>query len=186
MNNEPDSNRRDESRDLQWLAVRTKSRSERVAALAIGERGLECFLPTHRSKRMWSDRTTTLNLPLFPGYLFCLCDPAKRRPVLEAPGVMHIVGIGNSPLPVDAEEIRAIRTAVDSGLELRPWQYLQSGDKVMIEKGPLRGVHGILMRLRNEDRLVVSISLLQRAVSVEIERGWIRPLEQRAAKSLAI
>ena len=50
------------------------------------------------------------------------------------------------------------------------------GEKVRIEIGPLAGVEGILVALKGSNRLVVSVSLLQRSVSVEINESWVIPV----------
>jgi transcription antitermination factor NusG len=78
-----------------------------------------------------------VHLPLFPGYLFCRLDMNRRLPVLITPGVMHIVGIGKAPHPVEENEIRALQAIVLLGLQTEPRSYLNIGEKVRIEVGPL-------------------------------------------------
>jgi transcription antitermination factor NusG len=175
-----------------WFAVRVKSRCEKVVAQMAEGRGFEEFLPVYRSRRKWSDRQQDVELPLFPGYLFCRLNPEHRLPLLTIPGVLHIVGIGKTPVPVDDFEIAAIQGAVQSGLSAEPWPFLEVGDRVRLEAGPLTGLEGILVGSDKQQRIVVSVTLLRRSVAVTIERDWVRPLDRsdndlpRPFKSLLI
>lgn len=159
-----------------WFAVRVKSQYEKTVASAIRGKGLLDFLPMYESRRRWSDRVKSVELPLFPGYVFCHIDPAVRLPVLTIPGVVHFVGIGKAPAPIDDSEIEAIQNAVRSGLRVEPSAYLNVGERVRLQEGPLEGLEGILVEIRKQYRVVVSLALLQRSVSVEIERHWVTPV----------
>jgi transcription antitermination factor NusG len=160
----------------QWFALRVRSNFERVAAIHLRERGYQEFLPTYTTRRNWSDRVKTVEKPLFPGYVFCSFDPYQRLPILTTPGVLHVVGLGKEPVAIDQAEIEAVWRTLQSGLPVRPWPFLQIGERIIVEQGPLAGVMGSVAEFKGTWRLVVSISLLQRSVSAEIERHWIRPL----------
>jgi transcription antitermination factor NusG len=148
-----------------------------LAASTLHGKGYEKFLPLYRSRRQWSDRVKEVELPLFPGYLFCRFDLRHTlMPILTTPGVINIVGAGKTPLPVADEEIESIRAILRAGLAVEPWPRLAVGSKVYIERGPLAGIEGIIMNLDKGHRLVVSVSLLQRSVAVEIDRAWARPV----------
>lgn len=161
---------------MDWYAVRVRSNQERMASLYLREIGYEEYAPTYRAERQWSDRIKMIDRPLFPGYVFCKLDPADRLPILKAPGVVSLVGIGKSPVPIPAVEMERVRRLVGSGLLVTPWPFLQVGQKVLIERGPLAGLEGILERVKNQLRIVVSVTLLQRAVAAEIDRNWVRPI----------
>jgi transcription antitermination factor NusG len=160
---------------IQWYALRTKPRHEKVAALMLQHKGYESFLPLYQSRRRRTDRYIDIELPIFPGYMFCRFDPTLRLPILTTPGVLHVVGIGRMPVPVADGEIDGIRTMVASSLPLEPWPYPELGQRVYIRGGPLQGLMGILAGVKNKHRLVLSVTLLRRAVAVEIERGWAAP-----------
>jgi transcription antitermination factor NusG len=159
-----------------WFALRVRSNFERVAATHLHQRGYEEFSPYHQSQRQWSDRRKTLFRALFPGYVFCRFDFQDRLPVLTVPGVVGIVGLGKESCPIPDCEIEKVRTMVRSGLLVTPWPYLERGQTVLIERGPLTGLKGILLEIKDRIRVVVSISLLQRSVSAEIDREWVRQL----------
>ncbi len=159
-----------------WFAVQTRSRYENLVATLLRGKGYELFLPIYKSRRRWSDRIKELELPLFPGYLFCRFNPLDRFPILVTPGVMQVVGVGKIPIPVDDLEIAALETAIRSGLPRQPWPFLQIGQKVKIECKPLCGLEGILVEFKGRHRLVLSVTLLQRSVAVEVDDTWIRPI----------
>ncbi len=160
---------------LQWFALRVKPRTERVVADALRGKGYEEFLPLHAERRRWSDRVKTVQAPLFAGYVFCRFDVQLRLSILTTPGVMHVVSTGQVPQPIADEEMTSLRLLVDSGLSVEPWPYQFVGKRVTIVSGPLTGTSGILQSIKNKDRLVVSISLLQRSVAVEVPESSAWP-----------
>jgi transcription antitermination factor NusG len=168
---------------LPWYAVRVKSNCERTVAALLDQRGYQRFLPTCEVRTRWSDRVKTAERILFPGYVFCSFNPSDRLPILSTPGVLHVVGVGKQPAPVPEIEMRSLWTTLESGLTVGPWPYLQSGDWVVVERGSLAGVEGIVTHLKGGYRLVVSIALLQRSIAVEIDRDWVRPLRRSAFAS---
>jgi transcription antitermination factor NusG len=161
---------------LPWFALQTRSRHEHMVASQLRGKGYELFLPVQKSRRCWSDRIKEIEVPLFPGYLFCRLDPLDRLPVLVTPGVVHIVGTAGKPVPVDEAEIAGIQTAIQSGLAREAWPYLQIGERVVVDQGPLRGLDGILMNNKGQHRLILSVTLLQRSVAVEVDASWVRPV----------
>lgn len=159
-----------------WFAVVIRSNQANVAATALQRLGYEQFLPTRTVRRQWSDRIKVIQEPLFPGYLFCRFDPQNRLPVLTAPGVISIVSVGKMLLPVDDGEIETIRTLLNSRSPVYPHPYLKAGQRVRIEGGALSGVEGLLIAVRSECRVIASITILQRSVSVEIDPARLRRL----------
>jgi len=159
-----------------WFALRVKSNFERTVERSVSSRGFEAYLPTYKQRKRLSDRTKETEQPLFPGYVFCRLDLLNRLPILTVPGVVHIVGAGRTFLPVEESEIAAVQRLVQCGLAASPWPFLKVGQKVLIEKGPLTGIEGNLVSFRGGYRLVLSISLLQRSISAELDGDWVRPI----------
>jgi len=158
-----------------WYALHVKSHAERSVARALAERGYEHFLPLSACRRRWSDRMKVVELPLFPNYLFSRITASSAGRVIDTPGVIRIVGAANVPLPIEDEEIAALKQIVASNLSAEPWPFLHVGQPVTITAGPLSGLSGVLVRVASRDRLVVSVSLLQRSVAVAIDEAWVAP-----------
>lgn len=159
-----------------WFAIQVRTRHEIGIADYLSAKGYEQFLPLYKCRKNWSDRIKEVQAPLFPGYLFCRFDPSDRLPILKTPGVVQIVGNGRSPAPVCDAEIAALQKMVASGLPNQPWPFLHAGDKVQIEAGPLRGLEGVLVAFRGSRHLVLSVTLLQRSVAVEIDCAFVSPI----------
>jgi transcription antitermination factor NusG len=157
-----------------WFAVEIQHNRERTVADLLQSKGLDIFLPTYQEPRQWSDRIKLTEFPLFPGYLFCQINRERRMPILTTPGVRRIVAFGNAPVPVPDAEIEAVRRFSKSKLKIHPWPFLEIGQTVRIEKGPLAGVEGILQEFRGNYRVVVSISLLQRSIAAEMDGTCIK------------
>lgn len=166
-----------------WYALRVRSNQERVAATHLRARGLEEFAPMYRTEQQWSDRKKKVDQFLFPGYVFCRVNPVDRLPALSVPGAITLIEFGSGPVPIPPNEIENVRKMVCSGLLVAPWPFLDAGQSVVIEQGPLSGVEGILQQIKKTFRLVVSIQILQRSVSVEIDRGWVRPASSSRTRS---
>jgi len=161
---------------LPWYGVRTKPKHESMAARALKGKGYEQYLPLYRSRRRWSDRVIDSVVPQFPGYVFCRFDAARRLPILTTPGVLSIVGFGTGPTPIPESEIAAIQLVLRSGLAAEPCPFLHEGQRIRVNQGSLEGLEGLLLKKKSEWRMVVSITMLQRSVSVEIDREWVSEL----------
>ena len=163
-----------------WYALQVRSRKENYVASQISSQAYECFLPTYRSMRKWSDRAKVVEQPLFPGYLFCRFNFHERRPIIATPGVMQIVGAGRSAVPIADAEIISLQLALSSGLPRQPWPYLEVGQRVRINYGNLRGLEGLLVNLKGNHRVVLSVSLLRRSVAMEVDAAWLTPVKGTA------
>ncbi len=114
------------SDNLCWFAIQTRPRWEKNASILLEGKGYELFLPLYNCRRRWSDRIKEIELPLFPGYLFCRLSPQERiLPLLTTPGVVGLVGIGRRPIPIPDHEIAAVQAIVKSGLPAQPWPFLE-------------------------------------------------------------
>jgi len=166
-----------------WYALQVRSRFEPCVADYLAGKGYEWFLPTYTSRKQWSDRIKEVESPLFPGYLFCRLDIQNRLPILKTPGVIQIVGCNKQPVALDESEITAIQALVASGIPNQPWPFGEIGDQVQIESGPLRGLHGILVESRGNQRLVLSVTLLQGSVAVEIDAAVVAVMRRSRVSS---
>jgi Transcription termination factor nusG len=121
-----------ESCKSSWYALQVWSRKELYVSSQLQNLGYECFLPTYRVQRKWSDRVKEVERPLFPGYLFSRFDFHNRRGLVMSPGVIHIVGNGKTPLPVPDLEIERLQIAVTSEAPKQPWPYLAAGEAATV------------------------------------------------------
>jgi len=160
---------------LPWFALQIRHSHDFIVPILLTAKGYEVLAPVYRCRRRWSDRIKEIDAPLFPGYVFCRFDPASHSTGLVAttPGVLKILGFGGKPEPLEEREIEWVRLAAQHGLSPRPCEYLAIGSRIRIVRGPLFGVEGILKRVKNKELLVISVSMLQRSISVEVERSSV-------------
>ena len=159
-----------------WFALQVRGRWEISTAEILTGKDYPVFLPTYRVKKRWGGRVREVSAPFFPGYVFCQFDPQKRLPILVTPGVIAVVSRGRIPLPVDDDEITAIRQIYSSGLRPEPWPYLEMGQRIRIESDVLKGLEGVLISFKGTRRIVVSVTLLRRSIALEINRFCVRPI----------
>ncbi len=171
------------NKDLPWFALRVKSNCEKITSLALQGRGYDEFLPTYRRIQLSPNRlkTKAVELPLFPGYVFARFHQQNRLPVLMLPGVLYVVSIGKEPAPLDEGEIASIRLIASSKLYSEPWPFMTVGEPVEVVSGPLSGARGNVLSIKDRCRLVVSLTLLQRSVAVEVYRDWVKPFRGNAS-----
>ena len=160
---------------LPWYALKVRTRSEPVAVAALRNKGYDPFAPTIAERRKYCDRMSVVRTPAFPGYIFCRLDTRYKVPVLSCPAIDYIVSFAGEPAVVPDLEVDAVRRSLEAGGQ--PRTYLAVGQRIAIEYGSLAGVEGILERFGKQHRIVVSVHLLQRSVSVEIDEDQIRALE---------
>ena|SRR5579863_8617375 len=154
-----------------WFVIQVTSRHEVHVDLMLRHKGYERFLPTYQVKRQWSDRIKTIEQPLFPGYLFCRSSRSCLGTILNTPGILRIISFGGRPYAVPDREIEDLQRAIQSGRHVCSVPYLTRGQKVKITAGPLAGIVGIITRVKNQDRLVLAVESIMRAVGVEVAVG---------------
>jgi transcriptional antiterminator NusG len=157
-----------------WFALRVRPKHEKAVATNLSKLGFDEYVPLQRVRRRWSDRVKVLDAPLFPGYIFCRFAYAERLRVLNAPGVEAVVGFGKTDVPVEDSEIDAVRTLVASGKPLAHLPFLRIGQAVLIERGPLAGIRGVVLRDESAWRVVVSVEALDRSIAVEVDREVLK------------
>lgn len=165
---------------LPWYALTVKHQHERTSESALVQKGWEAFAPMYRTRRQWSDRTKEIELPLFSGYVFCRFAYDVKARVLNTPAILRVVDFGGVPAAIPETEIAAMRAIMNSALPVRPWPHLKPGDKVRVERGPLRGIEGVLIREKDALELVVCVELLQRAVAVKLDAASVVPVAPRS------
>jgi transcriptional antiterminator NusG len=166
-----------------WFALRVKSRHEKAVAYSLRQKKFEVFLPLYQARHRWKDRVTTVDLPLFSNYVFCQFEPVRKVDLLRTPGLWEIVSCGHQPVELLRSEIEAIQRILTCGMNVEPCHYLLVGDSVRIVAGPLRGVEGLVTDMSNRPTLVVSVSLLQRSVGVEVDLDWLEHTDPASPKA---
>ena len=169
--------------DESWYALYTRHQHERSVAAHLESRGFSTLCPTYKEIRQWRDRKKEITLPVFPCYVFIQGGLERQISLLSTPGVHSIVCTGKSPAAIADDEISAIRCAMDHSVAMEPAPFIREGERVRVLFGPLRGVEGILQKRKDAMRLLISVEILGRSASVEIQSHEIESCENRSLAS---
>jgi transcription antitermination factor NusG len=159
-----------------WYAVYTKHQHEKSATNLLARKGFNVLLPLYHTAHRWKDRMQIVALPVFPCYLFLRASLQRKLEILQTPGVFWLVGQGGHASLVPDSDIESIRKIMQGRAHAEPHPYLKSGDRVRVLAGPMAGVEGILTRVKNRYRVVLSVDLLQKAVAVEVDISSVERL----------
>ena len=164
---------------LEWYAIHTSCHHEQRVYERLVKKSIHAFLP---KMEVWSrrkDRRKRIQVPLFPGYLFVNVDldPYVILEILKTPGVAYILGNNGNFTPIPENQIASIQKLLKNDVLIKPYPYLKIGQRVRIVNGPLMGCEGILLKIKpNKQRLIVSIDLLKRSISAEIDEFDVEPI----------
>jgi transcription antitermination factor NusG len=169
-----------------WYAIYTRHQHEKAVAQILTSKGFEIFLPLYVSFSRWSDRTKMLSLPLFPCYVFLKGGLDRRLDLVTTPGIHSLVSCAGQPAAISTVELNALRRALESGASIEPHPFLKCGDWVRVKSGPLAGVEGILVRKKNLCRLVLSVEMLGKAASVEIDGFLVEKINSNRSDTSSV
>lgn len=163
--------------EASWFAVRTRSNHERVATESLLAKGVDAYLPTLLMRSRRRDRRAVVSRPLFAGYFFARFSVSHpdRVEVLKAPGVLHLVGFGGRPSAVPDWQVESVRIALESKNRVDLVLGIAPGEPVRVVAGPLAGARGVVLKRRGADKLVISIELLGRGLSVDLDESGVVP-----------
>ncbi len=161
-----------------WFAVFTVPRHEKRVEEHFLLREIESFLPLYQKERRWKDGSKgTLQLPLFSSYIFVRIGGEERVPVLKVPGVRCIVGFGRHPVPIPDSYINGLREGLRQR-KIEPHPYLTPGARVRLRSGVMAGMEGVLLRKKASFRVVLTLEIIMRSVTVEVEMNDIEPVNR--------
>jgi transcription termination/antitermination protein NusG len=165
------------AQENRWYALRTRSRFEKVVHAQLAHRGIEPFLPLIRRQSQWKDRKKIVDWPLFPGYCFAKFAPEQQRAVLQAPGVIQVIGSALVAEAIPETEIASLQRVMQHHVNYEQWPYEFNEDTmVTVIRGPLQGLQGRFVRRKGEGQLVLAVHLIQQAAAVTIALEDVAPI----------
>lgn len=161
-----------------WYAIHTRSNFEKRVSTDLAMKQLHTYLPTFHEVHRWKDRSKRVDVPLFPGYVFARLQNTDedRMTVLRTPGAVRILGQAGKMEPIPDSELESIRILLRSSLAFSAHPFLRQGAKVRVSRGALRGVEGVMVRFRDQTRLVLSVDLLAQSVALEVDAKDVEPV----------
>lgn len=164
---------------MHWYAIHTKPRQEAIAQMSLQREGIETFFPKLRQKRTIRRVNRWWVGSLFPRYIFAQFEPAtSARLVKYATGVASIVSFGGLPAPVEPVVLDEIRAHAELDVVTLAPKRLNTGDRVEIVEGPLRGLQGIFRgHLRGSERVAILLNILQQQTQVVVDADNIEHVD---------
>ena len=165
-----------------WYAIYTTSRHEKRVALHFSQRAIEHYLPLYRAERKWRNGLrVTLDLPLFPCYIFARIPASERVRVLNVPGALAVVGgTAREPVSLPDDAIDALRWGLQEQ-RIEPHPHLTVGQKVYILSGAFAGMVGFVLRRRGACRVVITLKQIMQSIAVEIDESNLEPLAEECS-----
>jgi len=160
-----------------WYALKTRHRHEKKVNMRLEQKGVTSYLPLFSTYHNWSDRKKKITEPLFSCYLFVKIALTERLQVLQTDGVVHLVSFNNIPAPIPENQINSIKQVLQKKISYQKVESLAVGQKVKVVHGPLKGISGILTRIKDQTRLIISVNVLQQAISVNIDVAAIKQID---------
>ena len=158
-----------------WIAVYTKSRHEKVVIQKLENKNIEAYCPIFKERRQWSDRKRWVEFPLFRSYVFAKIELKNSIYILQTMGVHHIIKFQGNISIIPDEIIQNIKSIIDGCFTVEQVEYFVKGDEVIVVDGPLKGMEGIVVKIKNENKLVLKIEAIQQAIAVQIHPGYLKP-----------
>ena len=158
-----------------WIAVYTKSRHEKVVIQELENKNIEAYCPIFKERRQWSDRKRWVEFPLFRSYVFAKIELKNSIYILQAMGVHHIIKFQGNISIIPNEIIQNIKSMIDGGFTVEQVEYFVKGDEVIVVEGALKGMEGIVVKIKNENKLVLKVAAIQQAIAVQIHPGYLKP-----------
>ena len=158
-----------------WIAVYTKSRHEKVVIQELEKKNIEAYCPILKERRQWSDRKRWVEFPLFRSYVFVKIELKNSLYILQTMGVLHIIKFQGNISTIPDGIIQNIKSMIDGGFTVEQVEYFVKGDEVKVVDGPLKGMEGIVVKIKNENKLVLKVAAIQQAIAVQIHPGYLKP-----------
>jgi len=157
-----------------WYVLYTKPRHEKTVEEQLLKRKIEAFTPKITLRRKWSDRVKLVEEPLFKSYCFARFSLKDKVKIVSQPGVVDIVNFNKQYTTVDDSVISALKIMVANELKIDPCPYLKNGNRVMVRRGPFKGLEGYIIEKRNKNAiLVISIDAIAASVKCVIDADYV-------------
>ena len=163
--------------EKKWYALYTKPRWEKKVAALLEEKHIENYLPLMKTLKLWSDRKKWVQEPLFRSYIFVHIQEADYLPALQTPGVVKFVTFEKKRVSIPSIQIEAVRQFVESGDDLlMDSPDMVVGDRVVVKRGPLKGLEGTLVEIHQKHRVRVMIEGIRQSLHIKVAISFLQKI----------
>jgi transcriptional antiterminator RfaH len=160
--------------EKKWYAIYTRSRFEKKIYCRLIENGIESFLPLYKTMRQWSDRKKLVEIPLLNSYVFVKLIHANYELVQQIDGAVKFVSFEGKAVSIPQKQIDNLVLLINSRAEIEnTTRHYKPGQRVIVNTGPLKGLTGELIRIRNKDRFLLRIEHIHQNLLVNIPIDYL-------------
>lgn len=161
------------SEGFEWVVVHARPRAEKKITLFCRTRGYASYLPLRDKTHMYGNRKRTFSSPLFTGYVFCCVDKTGKNLLRQNDHAANVLEVVDQTGLL--EQLRQVRAAIAAGQIVEVLPYLEPGKRIRITTGPMRGLEGVVVRLKGKTRIIISVEMIQQSVVTEVDGDWLGP-----------
>ena len=156
-----------------WVVLHSRPRCEKKAADHCERNEVPCYLPLKKKVHRYGSRERSFWSPLFPGYVFCVVTPDQKSEVRQNRYVANLLDVLDQEKLV--EQLRQINRALTVGDVVEVMPYLEVGRLVKVTGGAMKGLEGIVSRLKGKTRVIINVDMIRQSVAVEVDGAWLAP-----------
>ena len=165
-----------------WYILYVKSRHERKVDNLLKEVGLESFLPLVKTVRIWSDRKKTIEVPLFPSYVFVKIESARDfHKAFSINGACTFVRCGQAYSTIRESEINKIKFMLNTedvkDIE-KTTTVLEQGEIALIQYGAFTGLECEVLKINNSNKIVVRMDSLNQNITATLPGHYLSKLSK--------
>ncbi|MBU0677870.1 MAG: hypothetical protein KJ626_07105 [Verrucomicrobia bacterium] len=150
-----------------WVVIHARPRCEKKIVRYCEDRGLGVYLPLVEKEHRYGGRIRRFSSPLFKGYVFCAASADERMRLGQNSYVANLLTVLDQAQLVS--QLRQVRSALASGNRIEVMPYLKIGNQVRVTGGPMKGLEGVVARMKGEARVILNVDMIQQAVAVEVD-----------------
>ena len=162
------------SSDRSWAVLHSRPRCEKKVQEFCRANDVPAYLPLQRKTHQYGGRKREFWSPLFPGYVFCICDQPQRTLLRQNRYIANYLDVVDQAGLV--AQLRNIAVALGAGNVLEVMPYLREGNRVAVKDGPFKGFEGIVLRVKGQTRIVLNVDMIMQSVAVEVDSSILSPL----------
>ena len=158
-----------------WLVLHSRPRCEKRIEELCRQQGATAYLPLLELKRRYGARVRVYHKPLFTGYLFALATPAQVQYLAQNRLVANLLAVADEARFL--RQLAAVQRTLSSGTPVDVMPHVREGKPVEVCSGPLKGLTGLVVRIKGRDRVVVNVDMIGYAMALEVDASLLKAAE---------
>lgn len=158
----------------EWVVLHTRPRAEKKIIQLSGRQNARFYLPVQKREHRYGGRLRVFEKPLFTGYVFCKCAPRDFQWFRQNHQVARVIAVENQDKL--CRQLAQLHQALTAGKVTEVLPYLEKGRQVHISYGPMKGLEGVVIRRKGEDRFVLQVEMIQQSILVEVDHSYLEPI----------